>query len=217
MGDDMSRRKVNKKRRIALIKIVVILACLFLVAGTALYFVGRLIRKPEIVNVSKVENTIESYNYILNDNSSDYYKEEFETLKEMLNSETWDKLEEAKLIAKLYTIDLLSLNNKINKYEVTSSQYFYPSKQDMHTSKVIDTFYNLLEDDAYDDRKQKLPEVSNVEVVDITEDTYIIDENEYPCITVNLNITYKEDLGYQKTSKVNLILDNDKYYVVSFE
>ena len=31
------------------------------------------------------------------------------------------------------------------------------------------------------------------------------------------NITYKEDLGYQKTSKVNLILDNDKYYVVSFE
>ena len=79
------------------------------------------------------------------------------------------------------------------------------------------TFYNLLEDDAYDDRKQKLPEVSNVEVVDITEDTYIIDENEYPCITVNLNITYKEDLGYQKTSKVNLILDNDKYYVVSFE
>ena len=87
----------------------------------------------------------------------------------------------------------------------------------MHTSKVIDTFYNLLEDDAYDDRKQKLPEVSNVEVVDITEDTYIIDENEYPCITVNLNITYKEDLGYQKTSKVNLILDNNKSYVVSFE
>lgn len=217
MGDDMSRRKVNKKRRIALIKIVVILACLFLVAGTALYFVGRLIRKPEIVNVSKVENTIESYNYILNDNSSDYYKEEFETLKEMLNSETWDKLEEAKLIAKLYTIDLLSLNNKINKYEVTSSQYFYPSKQDMHTSKVIDTFYNLLEDNAYDDRKQKLPEVSNVSVSNTLEDTYILDEEEYPCVVVDLDITYREDLGYPTTAKVILILDNDKYYVVSFE
>ena len=32
-----------------------------------------------------------------------------------------------------------------------------------------------------------------------------------------LETEYKEDLGYQKTSKVNLILDNDKYYVVSFE
>ena len=202
MGDNiMARKKVNRKR-VAIIKIIIILIGLFFVAGIALYLVGRLIRKPEIVNVSKVENTIESYNYIIND---------------MLNSDTWDKLEEAKLIAKLYTIDLLSLNNKINKYEVTSSQYFYPSKKEMHTSKVIDTFYNLLEDNAYDDRKQKLPEVSNVEVVDTTEDTYIIDENEYPCITVNLNITYKEDLGYQKTSKVNLILDNDKYYVVSFE
>lgn len=217
MGDNiMARKKVNRKR-VAIIKIIIILIGLFFVAGIALYLVGRLIRKPEIVNVSKVENTIESYNYIINDNASNYYKDEFEKLKDMLNSDTWDKLEEAKLIAKLYTIDLLSLNNKINKYEVTSSQYFYPSKKEMHTSKVIDTFYNLLEDNAYDDRKQKLPEVSNVEVVDITEDTYIIDENEYPCIIVNLNITYKEDLGYQKTSKVNLILDNDKYYVVSFE
>ena len=217
MGDNiMARKKINRKR-VAIIKIIIILIGLFFVAGIALYLVGRLIRKPEIVNVSKVENTIESYNYIINDNASNYYKDEFEKLKDMLNSDTWDKLEEAKLIAKLYTIDLLSLNNKINKYEVTSSQYFYPSKKEMHTSKVIDTFYNLLEDNAYDDRKQKLPEVSNVEVVDITEDTYIIDENEYPCITVNLNITYKEDLGYQKTSKVNLILDNDKYYVVSFE
>lgn len=217
MGDDMSRRKENKKRRIALIKIVVILACLFLVAGTALYFVGRLIRKPEIVNVSKVENTIESYNYIINDNASNYYKDEFEKLKDMLNSDTWDKLEEAKLIAKLYTIDLLSLNNKINKYEVTSSQYFYPSKKEMHTSKVIDTFYNLLEDNAYDDRKQKLPEVSNVSVSNTLEDTYILDEEEYPCVVVDLDITYKEDLGYPTTVKVILILDNDKYYVVSFE
>ncbi len=217
MGDNIMARKKTNRKRVAIIKIFIILIGLFFVAGIALYLVGRLIRKPEIVNVSKVENTIESYNYIINDNASNYYKDEFEKLKDMLNSDTWDKLEEAKLIAKLYTIDLLSLNNKINKYEVTSSQYFYPSKKEMHTSKVIDTFYNLLEDNAYDDRKQKLPEVSNVEVVDTTEDTYIIDENEYPCITVNLNITYKEDLGYQKTSKVNLILDNDKYYVVSFE
>ena len=130
MGDNiMARKKVNRKR-IAIIKIIIILIGLFFVAGIALYLVGRLIRKPEIVNVSKVENTIESYNYIINDNASNYYKDEFEKLKDMLNSDTWDKLEEAKLIAKLYTIDLLSLNNKINKYEVTSSQYFYPSKKE---------------------------------------------------------------------------------------
>ena len=63
MGDNiMARKKVNRKR-VAIIKIIIILIGLFFVAGIALYLVGRLIRKPEIVNVSKVENTIESYNF----------------------------------------------------------------------------------------------------------------------------------------------------------
>ena len=209
--------KKKRKKRICIIKIVITLVALFLVAGVGLYFYGRLSRKKEPVNVSKIENTIEYYNYIINDNASEYYKNEFNGLKELLNQETWDKNEEVKYVAKLYTIDLLSLNNKINKYEVTSSQYFYPSKKEMHTTKVVDTFYNLLEDNAYDDRKQELPEVSLVDITSIEEDTYKIDKTEYDCYVINLKVEYVKDLDYPSSVKVILINDNDKFYVVSFE
>lgn len=212
-----NNKKKNRKKRIVIIKIIIMLISLFLVAGITLYFYGRLNRKQEPINVSKVENTIESYGFIINDNASSYYKQEFENLKNMLKQETWEKEEEAKLIAKLYTIDLLSLNNKINKYEVTSSQYFYPDKREMHTTKILDTFYNLLEDNAYDDRKQELPEVSQVEITSIEEDTYFIDKEEYKCYVITENINYVKDLDYPTSAKVIVIEDNNYYYIVLFE
>lgn len=205
-------KKIPKKD---LIKIIIMLLAFFTIAGFGLYLYGRMQRKEEVINIIKVANTIEKYGYTLNDNASSYYKQEFEILKEMANNETSNE-ELIKQIAKLYCIDLLSLNSKINKYEVTSSQYYYSDKQAMHTQKVIDNFYNLIEDNAYDDRKQLLPEVTNVEVTDFKESTYNLSNTKVDSYEINLTITYQEDMGYDKNVQVILVAEGEKYSVVSY-
>ena len=135
----LNNNKVSKKKYI--IKTTLMLVALFLVVGTGLYFYGRMNRKKdEPVNVSKVENTIEKYGYAINDNASDYYKSEFEILKELAKNDDATEEDIVKQVAKLYIIDLLSLQEKINKYEVTCSQYFYSDKRNMNTQKIIDNF-----------------------------------------------------------------------------
>ena len=108
-------------------------------------------------------------------------------------------------------------NDKINKYEVTSSQYFYSKVQKMHTSKVIDTLYNYVEDNYNGDRKQELPEVTDVEIVNLKNDVYMKGDKEKESWVVELKITYAKDLGYDKHSQVTMITEGDNMSVVNYK
>ena len=173
-------------------------------------------KKDEPVNVSKVENTIEKYGYAINDNASDYYKSEFEILKELAKNDDATEEEIVKQVAKLYVIDLLSLQEKINKYEVTCSQYFYSDKRSMNTQKIIDNFYNLIQDNAYNDRKQELPSVKNVEVTNYGTDKYKMNDTTVNSYDVTLKVEYQKDLGYDKNVAVTLVKDGNNYSVVTY-
>ena len=72
----------------------------------------------------------------------------------------------------------LSLKNKVNKYDIGGNEYFYEDKKTMFEQKVIDTLYNSLLDNTYGDRKQELPEVSDVQVLSNLESTYKIGDKE---------------------------------------
>ena len=111
----------------------------------------------QLVNKVSAYDYIEKYGYVLNDNVTTYYKDEFQKLKGL---EEEDKISEQ--VAKLFVIDLFSINYKVNKYEVTSAQYYYSDKREMFRNKVIDQLYNFVIDNSYDDRKQELPEVKEV-------------------------------------------------------
>lgn len=202
-------KKQNQKGKDWLKGILLILL-LFIIAGVCLYFYGTLQRKKDApVNVAEVKDTIDKYGYSLNDNVTDYYQNEFDILKEMASDTSKTDEDIANQVAKLFIIDLYSINYKINKYEVTSAQYFYSDKQDMHKQKVIDKLYNLVEDNAYADRKQDLPEVSDVTIIKTTKGTYKLGEKEVTSYIVNLNINYVKDLGYDKVGKVILVKDTN--------
>ena len=210
--NDKKKGCISKKKKIALIIIGVVLV--ILVTVLVCFFVNKNNKhKPEdIVNVTEVSDRIDKYGYSLNKNVTDYYKDEFNKLKNLSNEE-----EIAKQVAKLFVIDLFSMDYKINKYEVTSAQYFYSDKRDMHRNKVMDNLYNLMEDNSYGDRKQKLPEVTNVEVSDVKKDNYSLGDKKVDSYVVNLTISYKENLGYDTKGEVILVKDNDNISVVSYK
>lgn len=192
------------------------LISLFLIFGIVFYFYGTLQRKEEPVNVSKVENNIPDYEYYINDNASTYYKDEFAKLKEILEADEIDDNAYITQLAKVFVIDLLSLNNKINKYEVTSSQYFNATKKDMFINKVVDNFYDYIEDNAYNDRKQLLPEVSEVIMNELKTTTYKMGEESVPAYEISADVTYVSDLGYDKKVDVILTKEDNKYSVVAY-
>lgn len=192
------------------------LISLFLIFGIVFYFYGTLQRKEEPVNVSKVENNIPDYEYYINDNASTYYKDEFAKLKEILEADEIDDNAYITQLAKVFVIDLLSLNNKINKYEVTSSQYFNATKKDMFINKVVDNFYDYIEDNAYDDRKQLLPEVSEVVMNELKTTTYKMGEESVPAYEISADVTYVSDLGYDKKVDIILTKEDNKYSVVAY-
>ena len=203
----------RKQKRKDWLKGILLIVVLFIIAGGCLYIYGYLQRpKDEIVNTTKEVDKIDSYGYTLNDNVTQYYKDEFNKLKDLTSEE-----DIATQVAKLFVIDLYSINYKINKYEITSTQYFYSDKQDMHRQKVLDNFYNFVEDNSYDDRKQELPEVKNVEIVKVVNSTKKLGEQEVDSYVVSLTIEYVKDLGYDKQAQVTLVKDKNNISVVSLQ
>lgn len=204
---------VKKQKRKDWIKGIFLILILFIIAGLVLYGYGYLMKsKNEVINSTKVSDSIDKYGYTLNDNVTEYYKQEFKKLKDIE-----DDKDIATQIAKLFVIDLYSINYKINKYEVTSTQYFYSDKKEMHRQKVIDTIYKYVEDNSYDDRKQDLPEVSEVIVKKEEENTYKMGDEKKDAYVVTLGISYVKDLGYDKLAEVTLVKEGEKYSVVSYD
>lgn len=210
-------KKLKKEKKKAWLKGIGLIIIVFIIVGAALFLYGKVFKNGNgEIEEANVKDRIELYDYVLYDNVTGYYTDEFKKLKEMSKDEELPDEDLAKQVAKLYVIDLFSINYKTNKYEVTSSQYFHHKRQDMHTQKVIDTLYNLVEDNYNNDRKQELPEVTNVEVVNITKDYYLKGDSEKKCWIAELKITYAKDLGYDTHSQVTMIKDGDNMAVVNY-
>ena len=203
----------SKQKRRDWIKGLLLASVIFLIAFVILYIYGYLQRdKSEITNKVNALDSIDKYNYVLNDNVTTYYKDEFHNLKGLENEE-----DIANQVAKLFVIDLFSINYKVNKYEVTSTQYYYSDKREMFRNKVIDSLYNFVIDNSYNDRKQELPEVKEVNITETKKDTYKLGDEKRDSYVVKLTISYVKDLGYDTSAKVILVKDNDNMSVVSYE
>ncbi len=172
----------------------------------------------------EVLDEINDYGYSLTSLDSKYYKEEFEALRDILSKEEIDKEAYAKAVAKLFIMDLFSLDTKVNKYDVGGDIYYYSEdvKLNEYKKKIVEEFYNLLEDNTYGDRKQELPLVKEIEVSDYKIDTYILfpdteKQREVSCYVVDLNWSYEKDLGYDKEGTVILIDNGKKIEVVEYK
>ena len=59
-----------------------------------------------------------------------------------------------------------------------------------------------------------MPEVSSVIVKDSKKDTYKIGNNSFEAYKINLEWSYVQDLGYDKTGEIILIKKDKNIYVV---
>ncbi len=168
-------------------------------------------------NTVKVIDSIVDFSYTLDERDSSLMKDTYKNLKKVLSSRDIDYEEYSKLIAELFIIDLFTLDNKINKYDVASLEYVYPDNLDNFKLNVQDTLYKNIDDNTYGKRVEKLPIVSSIEVLDVKQSTFKLKDEDVNSYVVSLKWSYEQDLGYDKEGIVTLIKNDKNVYVVEYK
>ena len=196
-------------------KKVILFFCILIfvyAAGGTIYYIATREKKDDKPIVTN-KDTIKGYDYTLKSNATTLYEDEFKALKANLEGDiNYD--EYAVSVAKLFVIDLYTINNKINKYDTGGASFVYPDGRDNYKLNVQDTIYKYVEDNTNGKRTQNLPEVSSVIVKDSKKDTYKIGDNSFEAYKINLEWSYVQDLGYDKTGEIILIKKDKNIYVV---
>ena len=198
----MSKRR--RKKGVLVIIGILIIACL------VLYLI--LFRFGD--QSSKVVDEIKKFGYTLEDRDNDLMQEKFNLLKDVLAEDEIDYLDYAEYLSELFIIDLYTLDNKLNKYDVGGCEFIHPDHQANYKLKVEDTLYRYLEENSQ--RKQKLSEVVDIDAGEINKDSFTFGEVEYDSYVAELSWGYQKDLGYDNKGTVTLIRIDDKLYVAEY-
>ena len=190
-----------------LIIVLLILVIIYSVGGIAYYYMSKT-TKPVIKNISSIKH----YPYNLKSNATKLMKDEFKILKDNLESDNIDEESYAASIAKLFIIDLYTINNKINKYDI-ETQYIYPDAIDNYKLNVTNTLYKYVESNEKGKRTQKLPEVTKVTIENQEAIEFEINKAKYNGYKINVVINYIEDLDYDNTSEITVIKKDNIYYI----
>lgn len=206
----------RKKRKKNILKVVLFVIILFIVILLSYKFIFSK-WGSSTKNVPKILDTVENYDYVLSDKDTKLYKQEYDKLKEILKKKDIDEKEYATQVAKMFVIDLYSLNSKMNKYDVGGTEFYYRDKRTMYETKVMDTLYNTLQDDTYGDRKQDLPEVSSIEEVSVEEVLYSMSGKEVSAYLIKLKWSYVKNMQYDDEGSVVVTKDDFRMSVVDFQ
>lgn len=208
MARIIKTEKEKKKSKVKVLLISLVAVVLLVGGGFALWkfvFNADDKVKQEMKEIDKLEN----YGYVLMDTDTKYFKSEFANLKEIVKSDNVDSKSYSTQVAKMFVIDLYTINTKVNKYDIGGTEYYHVDKKNMFEQKVMDTLYSSLLDNTFGDRKQELPEVSGVEVVSTKEGTFTLNDTKVDSYEVVLTISYVKDLGYDKKVSVVVVQEND--------
>ncbi len=204
---------MKKKTKII---IVIVIVVLLLLSGVGGYFYYKMKTRPTApVKVVEVIDNVSNYTYELEDRDTEIYKDNFLKLKEVLEQEEIDYELYSSYVAKLFLIDLYTIDNKISKYDVGGVEFIYPSDQEKYKNKLIDTMYKLVLDNSSNTREQELPEVTDVIMSDATKTTYKVNEKNLASFEFTADIEYKKDLGYDKKVKLIVAVEDSYAYVVN--
>lgn len=203
----------KRRRNILIIIAVLIIICISLVV----YFfrVDLSKNKDEEVSNPSYIDIIKGYDYTLEERDTKLFKDTYYQLKEVLSSSEINYEEYAKLLSELYVIDLYTIDNKFDKYDVGATEYIYTDGVENFILKVDDTIYKYVEDYKDGKRKQDLPIVESITVSSVEEEKFQIGEEELDGYKVNVKWEYKEDLDYDTEAIINLVKKDDKLYIVS--
>ncbi len=202
---------MKKKYKILLIVIIVLI---IVIIATIVAF--KFLKGSEPAEPVKVVDRIDNFDYTLDDRDTELMKNTYNELKTVLSSDEIDYEKYAEILSKLFVIDLFTMDNKVNRYDVGSTEYVYPDSVDNFKTNVEDTIYKSMENNSDGKRKQDLPEVSSIDNTSVETSTFTIGEEEHESFVVNINWSYVSDLGYDDNATITLIELNEKLYVVEY-
>lgn len=212
----MTKRRLNSKVRVLIILFSILLVCFAALIVYKKFFKGK--NQEPVVPQIEVVDSIENFDYELNDNETEYYNKLFNELKDLLSTEDYDMFDYAVLVGKLFLADFYDLDSKVMKSDVGGIQFVYSDFRSDFISGAMDTVYRNVDSNVYGDRKQSLPVVDNVEKTSIERKLFEYNGDiDYDAYHVNLKISYKEDLGYPTDVLLVLIHNNDKLEIAKME
>lgn len=192
---------------------------IFIIVGIILFgYLGYRVKNDFFKGSERKKlDSIELYGYTLSKNDTEIYKTYFKELSKVLNEKTIDYTEYAKLISKLFVIDLYTLDNKLASTDIGGLEFLHKDLKDNFKENMGSTLYNFVESNIDGKRTQELPIVKDVNVSDVFETKYTYNKTEYDAYIVSTDITYEKDLGYPKGMKLTIIKDNNILYIVKGE
>ena len=207
------KRVLNKNRLFYFISIILVVIVLLIIG---IKFVKDFIIKDnkDIITKNNLD-TLELYGYTLDDMDSKLYKEYFNELKSVLNSDVINYEEYAKDIVKLFVTDFYTLDTKLTSSDIGGIEFIPSDMVDNFKMTAGDTMYTHVKTNIYGDREQDLPIVKNVSIDSVSEINYTYKEKEYSAYKVKASWEYEKDMGYDKEGEYVLIKDNNKLYIVS--
>ncbi len=201
--------KKKKKKRVIMILLVIII--LVIVIG---FLIFRHHESGASEPITRVVDSIDKYGYTLDDRDTTLMKDTYKELKEVLNAQEMSYEEYAKNITELFIIDLFTINNKKNKYDVGGSEYVYPDAVANFKLNVENTIYKTVK--TKEEKNKDFPEVKSIDVANVTTGKYSIGEDEYDSFIVEVTWEYQKELGYDKKATVTSILKDDYIYIVEY-
>ena len=205
---------MRKKYKVGMMLIAILIILVSMIGISKIFLKKDTESKPKVE--TKIISNIEKYGYTLDDRDTKYMKETFKELESILNIDEINKEEYAKVLSKLFIIDFYTLSNKINKYDVGSLEYILNDKVEMFKNKAMDTIYSDIIDNTYKDRVQELPEITNVEILEIKKSKFELNKEEKESYKITLKFSYKKDLGYDKEGTLHIIENNNKLEIALY-
>lgn len=215
-----------KKERIKIRPITKILLCfvavLVIVGG---YFVYDKFIKPRGNKVKVVDSiTNEDVDYVVSENDTKLFKDNFNELKKVLNAKEVNNEEYAKTIAKLFVIDFFTLSNKTSKNDVGGVQFVFESYKKDFVDGARDSIYKQVKATISDDKiNSSLPTVSSVKVdtIDTISPASMFEgfgftEDQVGYI-INISWNYKNDDAFQDSATIIIVPDGTKLSVAKMQ
>ncbi len=197
-------KKINKVQK------VIGFMMLLLVISMVVYVV--LILLPNKKTNMSPDDTIK-FGYTSYKRDTKLYKDTFDSLGKVLDKEPIDYEEYAKYLSELFIIDFYTLDNKNDKNDIGGIQFIYDDLKDNFILNASDTVYKYIKN-ITSSKNRQLPVVSKINVSDISENTYKIENTEYSSYIVTLDWSYEKDYGYETSTKITLIKKDNKIFIV---
>ncbi|MDD6224228.1 MAG: hypothetical protein PUB18_04420 [bacterium] len=165
-----------------------------------------------------VVSTIEGYNYYLDSNETRVYKKYYKQLEEEIEDNKIDEKNYAELVAKLFIIDFYTLSNKVTNQDIGGIQFVHTNLQSKLKSEATSSVYKYVKNNLSGQRRQKLPEVKDVEILENKQINYNNEKyQDLSAYQLKVKVEYVKDLDYPEEVSVTLIHEENKLVLVEMK